>query len=84
MAIKQLKDMSSLIKEIEKAWQIKDKLLQDSSKLITLKQTLNDSIESLNQGTIRVCEKKENSWQVNEWVKKSYIAIFYHYGITTL
>ncbi|ABV84536.1 2,3,4,5-tetrahydropyridine-2-carboxylate N-succinyltransferase [Rickettsia massiliae MTU5] len=76
MAIKQLKDMSSLIKEIEEAWQMKDKLLQDSSKLITLKQTLNDSIESLNQGMIRVCEKKENSWQVNEWVKKAILLYF--------
>ncbi|XLM33430.1 MAG: 2,3,4,5-tetrahydropyridine-2,6-dicarboxylate N-succinyltransferase [Rickettsia africae] len=68
--------MSSLIKEIEEAWQIKDKLLQDSSKLITLKQTLNDSIESLNQGTIRVCEKQENSWHVNEWVKKAILLYF--------
>lgn len=68
--------MSSLIKEIEEAWQIKDKLLQDSSKLITLKKTLNDIIESLNQGTIRVCEKKENSWEVNEWVKKAILLYF--------
>ena len=63
--------MSSLIKEIEEAWQIKDKILQDSSKLITLKKTLNDIIEGLNQGVIRVCEKKEQDWQVNEWVKKA-------------
>ncbi|EER22448.1 MULTISPECIES: 2,3,4,5-tetrahydropyridine-2,6-dicarboxylate N-succinyltransferase [spotted fever group] len=68
--------MSSLIKEIEEAWQIKDKLLQDSSKLITLKKTLNDIIEVLNQGTIRVCEKQENNWQVNEWVKKAILLYF--------
>ncbi|MCC8418369.1 MAG: 2,3,4,5-tetrahydropyridine-2,6-dicarboxylate N-succinyltransferase [Rickettsia endosymbiont of Glossina mortisans submortisans] len=68
--------MSSLIKEIEEAWQINDKLLQDSSKLITFKKTLNDIIESLNQGTIRVCEKKENSWEVNEWVKKAILLYF--------
>ena len=68
--------MSSLIKEIEEAWQIKNKLLQDSSKLITLKKTLNDIIESLNQGMVRVCEKKENSWQVNEWVKKAILLYF--------
>ncbi|GAA5252975.1 2,3,4,5-tetrahydropyridine-2,6-dicarboxylate N-succinyltransferase [Candidatus Rickettsia kedanie] len=68
--------MSSLIKEIEEAWQIKDQLLQDASKLITFKKTLNDIIESLNQGTIRVCEKKENSWEVNEWVKKAILLYF--------
>lgn len=68
--------MSSLIKEIEEAWQIKDKLLQDSAKLITLKKTLNDIIEGLNQGVIRVCEKKEQDWQVNEWVKKAILLYF--------
>ncbi|AFB20744.1 2,3,4,5-tetrahydropyridine-2,6-dicarboxylate N-succinyltransferase [Rickettsia canadensis] len=68
--------MYNLIKEIEEAWQIKDMLLQDSAKLITLKKTLNYIIESLNQGTIRVCEKKENGWQVNEWVKKAILLYF--------
>ncbi|MGL4226728.1 MAG: 2,3,4,5-tetrahydropyridine-2,6-dicarboxylate N-succinyltransferase, partial [Rickettsia sp.] len=67
---------SSLIKEIEEAWQIKDKILQDSAKLITLKKTLNDIIEGLNQGVIRVCEKKEQDWQVNEWVKKAILLYF--------
>lgn len=68
--------MFTYIKEIEEAWQIKDKLLQDSVKLSALKKILHDVIESLNKGTIRVCERQENSWQVNEWVKKAILLYF--------
>ena len=68
--------MSYFIKEIEEAWQIKDQLLQNPSKLVTLRKILNDVIESLNQGTIRVCEKREHNWQVNEWVKKAILLYF--------
>lgn len=64
------------IKEIEEAWQIKDKLLQNSTKLSTLKKILHNVIESLNKGTIRVCEKTDNDWQVNEWVKKAILLYF--------
>ncbi|MDE0151873.1 MAG: 2,3,4,5-tetrahydropyridine-2,6-dicarboxylate N-succinyltransferase [Bdellovibrionales bacterium] len=34
------------------------------------------TISLLDQGKIRVCEKKEDTWQVNEWVKKSILLYF--------
>ncbi len=64
------------IKEIEEAWQIKDKLLKYSIKLSALKKILQEVIENLNNGTIRVCEKKNDGWQVNEWVKKAILLYF--------
>jgi len=68
--------MFPYIKEIEEAWQIKDKLTEDLTRLTNLKKILHEFIESLNQGFIRVCEKKENSWQVNEWIKKAILLYF--------
>ncbi|WP_253308089.1 2,3,4,5-tetrahydropyridine-2,6-dicarboxylate N-succinyltransferase [Rickettsia endosymbiont of Orchestes rusci] len=70
--------MSSIayIKEIEDAWQIKDKLLHDSSKLKDIREIVNNIINDLNQGTLRVCEKKENNWYVNEWIKKAILLYF--------
>ncbi|AAU03667.1 2,3,4,5-tetrahydropyridine-2,6-dicarboxylate N-succinyltransferase [Rickettsia typhi] len=68
--------MSDIIKEIEEAWQIKENILNDSLKLIKLKSILNESIKSLNQGIIRVCEKQGNQWKVNEWVKKAILLYF--------
>lgn len=33
-------------------------------------------IEALDKGQLRVCEKKGNNWQVNEWVKKAVLMYF--------
>ncbi|MGX6960369.1 MAG: 2,3,4,5-tetrahydropyridine-2,6-dicarboxylate N-succinyltransferase [Rickettsia endosymbiont of Pentastiridius leporinus] len=68
--------MFPYINEIEEAWQIKDKISENQIQLIDLKKILHEFIESLNAGTIRVCEKKENSWQVNEWIKKAILLYF--------
>lgn len=68
--------MFSYIKEIEEAWQIKDKSIKKSTYFTDLKKILHEFIEGLNHGTIRVCEKKENNWQVNEWVKKAILLYF--------
>jgi 2,3,4,5-tetrahydropyridine-2-carboxylate N-succinyltransferase len=57
---------------IEEAWQ---------SKAITpeVKQAVLETIEALDQGKIRVAEKKEDQWLVNEWVK---IAILLYFRIS--
>ena len=57
---------------IEEAWQ---------SNAITpeVKQAVLATIEALDQGKIRVAEKKENEWLVNEWVK---IAILLYFRIS--
>lgn len=33
-------------------------------------------IEALDKGQLRVCEKKDGEWQVNEWVKKAVLLYF--------
>ena len=41
-----------------------------------LTDVLNDVIQALDCGKIRVAEKKRNRWQVNEWVKKAVLLSF--------
>jgi len=41
-----------------------------------VKDAVNDAIEQLDRGEIRVAEKKDGDWQVNDWVKKAVLLYF--------
>jgi 2,3,4,5-tetrahydropyridine-2-carboxylate N-succinyltransferase len=57
---------------IEKAWENRE-LLKDSS----VQKTIEEVIEQLDKGKLRVAEPLPNGkWQVNEWVKKAVILYF--------
>ena len=59
---------------INKAWETKENISKDSdSKIIT---AIENTIESLDQGEIRVSEKKGNEWIVNQWIKKAILLSF--------
>ena len=59
---------------INQAWEVKDTISKDSdSKIIT---AIENTIESLDQGKIRVSEKKGDSWIVHEWIKKAILLSF--------
>ena len=61
-------------KIINEAFEIKNKINANSDKSIidSIKQT----IELTDQGKIRVAEKKNGSWIVNQWVKKAILLSF--------
>ncbi len=42
----------------------------------SLRETINETISALNEGKIRVAEKHDGQWQVNEWVKKAVLLSF--------
>ena len=63
--------MNNLQLIIEKAWDNRE-LLKDNATI----KAINEVIELLDKGTLRVAESKENSWQVNEWVKKAVVMYF--------
>ncbi|MDO5760721.1 MAG: 2,3,4,5-tetrahydropyridine-2,6-dicarboxylate N-succinyltransferase [Bacteroidota bacterium] len=51
----------------------------DNRELLKERQTINainDTIALLNRGEIRVCEKKQEQWIVNEWIKKAIVLYF--------
>jgi 2,3,4,5-tetrahydropyridine-2-carboxylate N-succinyltransferase len=63
--------MQRLIDIIEKAWENRD-LLKD----ISTQEAINQVIELLDKGQVRVAEPTDNGWQVNEWVKKAVVLYF--------
>lgn len=65
---------------IEAAWQNRE-LLKDKHTL----HTINEVIERLDLGTLRVAEPKtDGTWQVNDWVKKAVILYFPTRKMTTM
>jgi 2,3,4,5-tetrahydropyridine-2,6-dicarboxylate N-succinyltransferase len=56
---------------IEEAWENRE-LLKDKS----VQNTIEEVIEMLDNGLLRVAEKKGIDWQVNDWVKKAVILYF--------
>ncbi|MCG9881762.1 MAG: 2,3,4,5-tetrahydropyridine-2,6-dicarboxylate N-succinyltransferase [Bacteroidia bacterium] len=56
---------------IEQAWEDRSKLSSDETQ-----QVINEVIELLDKGKLRVAEPTESGWQVNDWVKKAVILYF--------
>ncbi len=63
--------MTDLQQKIEAAWENRDLLAQEETQ-----NTIKNVIELLDKGQLRVAEPKENSWLVNEWIKKAVILYF--------
>ena len=59
------------IENINNAWGNRD-LLKDEN----TQHTIREIIEEVDKGRLRVAEKSNNSWQVNDWVKKAIILYF--------
>lgn len=55
--------------QIEAIW-------EDPSLLVNHKQLVFDVIEQIDKGQLRVAEKINGLWVVNDWVKKRYCSIF--------
>ena len=61
-------------KIINEAFEVKEKIDFNSEKSII--NAIKETIELTDQGKIRVAEKKEGSWIVNQWVKKAILLSF--------
>jgi len=67
-------DVQSFEKIINEAWENKSQINSKSNK--KLLKTINQTIELLDSGKIRVAEKKNSSWITNQWVKKAILLSF--------
>ena len=63
--------MNTLQPTIEAAWQNRE-MLQNADTRAVIEEVINQ----LDAGTLRVAEPTGNGWQVNEWVKKAVILYF--------
>ncbi len=61
-------------KIINEAFDVKEKINANSDKSII--EAIKETIELTDQGKIRVAEKKDGSWTVNQWVKKAILLSF--------
>jgi 2,3,4,5-tetrahydropyridine-2,6-dicarboxylate N-succinyltransferase len=63
-----------LEEKINNLWDSKEKLTPRSNKKII--KPIIDTIQLIDNGNIRVAEKKSNKWVVNEWIKKAILLSF--------
>jgi 2,3,4,5-tetrahydropyridine-2-carboxylate N-succinyltransferase len=63
-----------LEKEINKLWDNKEKLSPTSNKKMI--KSITETIDLIDNGSIRVAQKKNNKWKVNEWIKKAILLSF--------
>ena len=67
-------DLGSFEKIINEAWSKKNQINSKSNK--KLLNVISETIDLLDAGKIRVAEKKENEWIVNQWIKKAILLSF--------
>ena len=66
--------LDELEKIIVEAFEDKEKISENSDKKIL--DAINETIELTDSGNIRVAEKKNGVWSVNQWVKKAILLSF--------
>ncbi len=69
--LKNILKMTELQSIIEKAWDNRD-LLKEETTINAIRKV----VDLLDAGDLRVAEPTENGWQVNEWVKKAVVLYF--------
>ena len=74
--------MSDIKKIINDAWEIKDKININSDK--SIKDAINQIINDLDSGRVRVAEKIGNDWITHQYIKKAIMLSFRIYGMETL
>ena len=74
--------MSSIKKIINDAWEIKDKINQNSDK--SIKDAINQVIEDLDSGKSRVAEKINGEWVTHQHLKKAIMLSFRIYPMENL
>ena len=74
--------MTEFKKTINDAWENKDQVNQNSDK--NSKDAINQIIDDLDSGKIRVAEKINDEWITHQYIKKAIMLSFRIYGMETL
>ena len=74
--------MSNIEKIINDAWENKEKISNNSDKSIL--DAINQTIQNLDQGKVRVAEKINNNWVTHQHIKKAIMLSFRIHGMETL
>ncbi len=74
--------MENIEKIVNNAWEKKDQINQNSEELII--NSINQIIEDLDKGRIRVAEKINGEWTTHQYIKKAIMLSFRIHGMETL
>ena len=74
--------MSNIEKIINDAWENKEKISNNSDRSIL--DAINQTIQNLDQGKVRVAEKINGSWVTHQHIKKAIMLSFRIHGMETL
>jgi len=74
--------MSNIEKIINDAWENKEKISSNSDKLIL--NAINQTIQNLDQGKVRVAEKINGNWVTHQHIKKAIMLSFRIHGMESL
>tara|TARA_Y100000590_G_scaffold465724_1_gene638843 strand:+ start:861 stop:1667 length:807 start_codon:yes stop_codon:yes gene_type:complete len=74
--------MSDIKKIISDAWENKDKISKNSDKSII--DSINQIIDDLDNGKLRVAEKIDGEWKTNQYIKKAVMLSFRIYDMEAL
>ena len=66
--------MKNLEELITKAFEDRDNINKDTQGEI--REAVDVTLNQLDSGTIRVCEKSDDQWIVNQWIKKAILLSF--------
>ena len=66
--------MSDLEGIINKAFENREKINIDTTG--DIRNAVDETLNNLDSGIIRVCEKINNEWLVNQWIKKAILLSF--------
>jgi len=66
--------MSDLEKIINDAFEDRDNINVNTSG--NIRNAVDETLNKLDSGSLRVCEKINNEWQVNQWIKKAILLSF--------
>ena len=66
--------MSDLEKIINDAFEDRDNINVNTAG--DIRNAVDETLNKLDSGSLRVCEKINNEWQVNQWIKKAILLSF--------
>lgn len=68
--------MQKYINQIDNLWQIRASITKNSIEYVKSQSIVQEIIDLLNNGTIRISNKVGDTWIVNEWIKKAVLLFF--------
>ena len=75
-------DDASLQRTIETAWEARDDLGPDTTGAV--RDAIEAALDSLDSGAVRVAEKRDGQWHVNQWLKKAVLLSFRLFDMATI